>query len=117
MHTVLWYFVLVCHPQIITTVSVHPPGAPQVAAAKSGDCTFEVDECNWANPSPRDRLDEMDWVRSVAADNRYPARDHTIGTTQGTSVNSKLLIFYTSTIKGIAKILNSVLYKPYIWNG
>ncbi|KAK3871532.1 hypothetical protein Pcinc_023337 [Petrolisthes cinctipes] len=67
----------------ISVVQGACPSAPQVAAAKSGDCTFEVDECNWANPSPRDRLDEMDWVRSVAADNRYPARDHTIGTTQG----------------------------------
>lgn len=60
-----------------------PLGAPQVAAGKSGDCTFEVDECGWSNPGPRERLEEMDWVRTVAADNRAPTRDHTIGTTQG----------------------------------
>ncbi|XP_066937101.1 MAM and LDL-receptor class A domain-containing protein 1-like [Macrobrachium rosenbergii] len=59
------------------------PSAPQVAAGNNGDCTFEVDECGWTNPGPRERVDEMDWVRSVAGDNRAPARDHTIGTSQG----------------------------------
>ncbi|XP_069156146.1 MAM and LDL-receptor class A domain-containing protein 1 isoform X2 [Procambarus clarkii] len=59
------------------------PSAPQVAAAKSGDCTFEVDECGWSNPGPRERLDEMDWVRTVAADSRVPIRDHSMGTQQG----------------------------------
>ncbi|KAG7168141.1 MAM and LDL-receptor class A domain-containing protein 1-like 2 [Homarus americanus] len=59
------------------------PSAPQVAADKSGDCTFEVDECGWNSPGPRERLDEIDWVRTVAADNRSPTRDHTIGTLQG----------------------------------
>lgn len=58
-------------------------GAPQVAAGNNGDCTFEVDECGWTNPGPRERADEIDWVRTVAADNRAPSRDHTIGTTQG----------------------------------
>ncbi|XP_063609951.1 MAM and LDL-receptor class A domain-containing protein 1-like [Penaeus indicus] len=59
------------------------PSAPQVAAGNNGDCTFEVDECGWTNPGPRERADEIDWVRTVAADNRAPSRDHTIGTAQG----------------------------------
>ncbi|KAK7075223.1 hypothetical protein SK128_016275 [Halocaridina rubra] len=59
------------------------PSAPQVAAGNNGDCTFEVDECGWINPGPRERFDEMDWVRTIAADNRAPSRDHTIGTSQG----------------------------------
>ncbi|XP_069937459.1 MAM and LDL-receptor class A domain-containing protein 1-like, partial [Cherax quadricarinatus] len=64
------------------------PSAPQVAAAKSGDCTFEVDECGWTNPGPRDRMDEMDWVRTVAADSRVPIRDHSMGTQQGSAARS-----------------------------
>ncbi|XP_042223309.1 MAM and LDL-receptor class A domain-containing protein 1-like isoform X2 [Homarus americanus] len=64
------------------------PSAPQVAADKSGDCTFEVDECGWNSPGPRERLDEIDWVRTVAADNRSPTRDHTIGTLQGSAAHS-----------------------------
>ncbi|XP_045139378.1 MAM and LDL-receptor class A domain-containing protein 1-like isoform X1 [Portunus trituberculatus] len=63
------------------------PSAPQVAAGQIGDCTFEVDECGWASPGPRERLDEMDWVRTVAADNRAPARDHTLGTVQGSAAH------------------------------
>lgn len=54
-----------------------------MAAGQTGDCTFEVDECGWVSPGPRERLDEMDWVRTVAADNRAPQRDHTLGTLQG----------------------------------
>ncbi|ROT72905.1 putative MAM domain-containing protein 2-like [Penaeus vannamei] len=67
------------------------PSAPQVAAGNNGDCTFEVDECGWTNPGPRERADEIDWVRTVAADNRAPSRDHTIGTAQGRPMHLELL--------------------------
>ncbi|KAF2344949.1 MAM domain, partial [Trinorchestia longiramus] len=59
------------------------PSAPQVAGNNLGDCTFEVDECGWINPGIRDRLDEIDWIRTIASENREPKTDHTIGTPQG----------------------------------
>uniref|UniRef100_A0A6A7FLR1 MAM and LDL-receptor class A domain-containing protein 2-like n=1 Tax=Hirondellea gigas TaxID=1518452 RepID=A0A6A7FLR1_9CRUS len=59
------------------------PSAPQIAGNNLGDCTFEVDECGWISPGARDRLDEIDWVRTVASENREPRTDHTIGTQQG----------------------------------
>ena len=62
---------------------ITPIGAPQIAGNKAGDCTFEVDECGWTNPSPRDRVDTVDFVRTVASESRAPLSDHTIGTPQG----------------------------------
>lgn len=59
------------------------PSAPQVAGNNLGDCTFEVDECGWVSPGNRDRVDEIDWVRTVASENNHPRSDHTIGTPQG----------------------------------
>ncbi|CAL4111317.1 unnamed protein product, partial [Meganyctiphanes norvegica] len=67
----------------ISVVQGACPSAPQVAAGSNGDCTFEVDECGWTNMAPIARSDEVDWVRTVAADNRAPSRDHTLGTPQG----------------------------------
>ncbi|XP_071534110.1 MAM and LDL-receptor class A domain-containing protein 1-like [Panulirus ornatus] len=79
------------------------PSAPQVAAGKSGDCTFEVDECEWVNPGPRDRLDEMDWMRTLASESRSPSRDHTIGSDQGSAASdatAQVLGFYVTLPRG-----------------
>ncbi|CAH0380492.1 unnamed protein product [Bemisia tabaci] len=59
--------------------------APQIAAAQSGDCTFEVDECEWGNVILRERLDDIDWERTSGLSLRNPAlHDHTLGTEKGT---------------------------------
>lgn len=57
--------------------------APQIAAATSGDCTFEVDECGWSNVGSRERLDDIDWERTSGAALRSTAHDHTLGTEKG----------------------------------
>lgn len=57
--------------------------APQIAAATSGDCTFEVDECGWSNVVSRERLDDIDWERTSGAALRSTAHDHTLGTEKG----------------------------------
>ncbi|XP_060847650.1 MAM and LDL-receptor class A domain-containing protein 1-like isoform X1 [Rhopalosiphum padi] len=59
------------------------PTAPQIAAATSGDCTFEVDECGWSNVVSRERLDDIDWERTSGAALRSTAHDHTLGTEKG----------------------------------
>ncbi|XP_072154876.1 MAM and LDL-receptor class A domain-containing protein 1 isoform X1 [Bemisia tabaci] len=60
------------------------PTAPQIAAAQSGDCTFEVDECEWGNVILRERLDDIDWERTSGLSLRNPAlHDHTLGTEKG----------------------------------
>ncbi|XP_047739184.1 MAM and LDL-receptor class A domain-containing protein 2 isoform X2 [Hyalella azteca] len=72
------------------------PSAPQIAGNNLGDCTFEVDECGWINPGVRDRLDEIDWVRTIASENREPKTDHTIGTPQGFF----MIVPKTSSLRG-----------------
>ncbi|XP_021968384.1 MAM and LDL-receptor class A domain-containing protein 1 isoform X2 [Folsomia candida] len=57
------------------------PSAPQTAAGLSGDCTFEIDECGWANVAGR--TDEMDWERRLGSNARTPISDHTLGAATG----------------------------------
>ncbi|CAL8109886.1 unnamed protein product [Orchesella dallaii] len=59
------------------------PSAPQTAAGLSGDCTFEIDECGWANVGPASRTDEMDWERRLGSNARTAISDHTIGSPTG----------------------------------
>lgn len=68
--------------------------APQIAAATSGDCTFEVDECGWSNVASRERLDDIDWERTSGAALRSTAHDHTLGTEKGKqNIKIKRLVF------------------------
>lgn len=62
--------------------------APQIAAATSGDCTFEVDECGWSNVISRERLDDIDWERTSGAALRSTAHDHTLGTEKGNTTRN-----------------------------
>lgn len=77
----------------IDDVSFHAgpcPSAPQAAAASGhqGDCNFEVDECGWINAGTRENLDDIDWIRLPAENNRQqPAKDHTTYTGKGQSLN------------------------------
>lgn len=66
--------------------------APQIAAATSGDCTFEVDECGWSNVISRERLDDIDWERTSGAALRSTAHDHTLGTEKGNRVGSRQVL-------------------------
>ncbi|XP_069694256.1 MAM and LDL-receptor class A domain-containing protein 1-like [Periplaneta americana] len=59
------------------------PTAPQIAAAASGDCTFEVDECGWTNAGARDRVDDIDWDRVSGQATRTSTHDHTLGSEKG----------------------------------
>jgi hypothetical protein len=70
--------------------------APQIAAATSGDCTFEVDECGWSNIGSRERLDDIDWERTSGAALRSTAHDHTLGTEKGIL---SFLKYYTNYFK------------------
>lgn len=57
--------------------------SPQSASKFKGDCTFEVDECGWTNIEFRQRLDELDWERTIASLARAPSKDHTLRSNQG----------------------------------
>ncbi|XP_065351077.1 MAM and LDL-receptor class A domain-containing protein 1-like [Cloeon dipterum] len=64
------------------------PTAPQIAAPMPGDCTFEVDECGWANVPSRERMDDIDWERVsgvTGAEGRPQLQtfDHTLSTDKG----------------------------------
>ncbi|KAL7643743.1 UNVERIFIED_CONTAM: hypothetical protein RMT77_005749 [Armadillidium vulgare] len=59
------------------------PTSPQTASKFKGDCTFEVDECGWRNVEFQQRMDELDWERTVATENRAPSKDHTLKTSLG----------------------------------
>lgn len=65
-------------------------GAPQTAAGLSGDCTFEIDECGWANVAGR--TDEMDWERRLGSNARTPISDHTLGAATGKDKPEAVLI-------------------------
>jgi len=41
--------------------------SPQVALSSSGDCSFEDDACNWANPEENQGIDELNWERTEAS--------------------------------------------------
>lgn len=57
---------------------------PRVASpSTSGDCTFEDDTCGWINPSPRRRLDDLDFLRVQASEFVFPTTDHSTGAQQG----------------------------------
>lgn len=71
--------------------------APQIAAATSGDCTFEVDECGWSNVASRERLDDIDWERSSGAALRSMAHDHTLGTEKGNNEQESIYGFFLDT--------------------
>jgi MAM domain. len=60
--------------------------APQIAAASPGDCTFEVDECGWANSGPRDHVDDIDWDRISGQATRTSTHDHTLGSEKGMKI-------------------------------
>ncbi|KAJ9580899.1 hypothetical protein L9F63_023923, partial [Diploptera punctata] len=59
------------------------PTAPQIAAASPGDCTFEVDECGWANSGSREHVDDIDWDRISGQATRTTTHDHTLGSEKG----------------------------------
>ncbi|KAK4319846.1 hypothetical protein Pmani_009261 [Petrolisthes manimaculis] len=68
----------------ITIISGPCSTLPTVAAPiASGDCTFEEDACGWANPSPRQRIDNLDFIRIKASEQSFPPTDHTTADEHG----------------------------------
>lgn len=68
----------------ITIISGPCATLPTIASPpSSGDCTFEDDTCGWANPTIRQRLDDLDFLRVKASEYVFPTTDHTRADQQG----------------------------------
>lgn len=83
----LWVFLLL---SVLPTVA---------APVTSGDCTFEEDACGWANPSPRQRIDNLDFLRIKANEQAFPPTDHTTADQHGEEEFGKAKLIYFKLIE------------------